>query len=178
MSEQQIEVQNNKTAPSPKEVIAYLVEKFPACFFDGTNGEVKPLKKGIFQDLATALEGDEKVSKTTLRHTLRVYTRSWRYLTACQENAERVGLNGEACEVITAEEAAHAAEALAESKAIYQAKMAEKRKEERKEQRKAYFKQKAKEERANKRSDKPKKAPAAAATAESLAALADKFGKK
>lgn len=177
MSEQQIETQNNKTAPSPKEVIAYLAEKFPACFSDGTNGTVKPLKKGIFQDLVAVLEGDENISKTTLRHTLRVYTRSWRYLAACQENAERIGLNGEACEVISAEEATHAAEALAQSRAVYQEKMAEKRKAERKEQRKAFFKQKAKEERANKGADKPKKSPAAA-TAESLAALADKFGKK
>ena len=36
-----------------KEVIAHLVEKFPACFT--LEGAVKPLKIGIFQELAAAL---------------------------------------------------------------------------------------------------------------------------
>ena len=52
-----------------KEVIAFLAETFPKCF--SIEGEARPLKIGIFQDLATRLEEEERVSKTLLRSTLR-----------------------------------------------------------------------------------------------------------
>ena len=54
---------------SSKAVIAYLAEQFPQCF--SASGEAKPLKIGIFEDLATRMEGDPKVSKTRLRSALR-----------------------------------------------------------------------------------------------------------
>ncbi|MDE4006144.1 RNA chaperone ProQ, partial [Glaesserella parasuis] len=93
MSEQQLNtIQNLKTALSTKEIIAYLAEKFPLCF--SLEGEAKPLKIGLFQDLVEALSNDEKISKTGLRQALRVYTMSWRYLHACKEGAVRVGLQG------------------------------------------------------------------------------------
>ena len=41
------------------------MEKFPLCFI--AEGEAKPLKIGLFQDLAEALKDDEHVSKTQLR---------------------------------------------------------------------------------------------------------------
>ena len=44
-----------------KEVIAFLAETFPKCF--SIEGEARPLKIGIFQDLAERLEEDERVSK-------------------------------------------------------------------------------------------------------------------
>ncbi len=59
--EQKVEQTQNKTNPSTKEVIAYLAEKFPLCFT--LEGEVKPLKVGLFQELAEALKDDEKISK-------------------------------------------------------------------------------------------------------------------
>ncbi|MFZ7136020.1 RNA chaperone ProQ [Avibacterium avium] len=108
-----------------KEIIAYLAEKFPRCFF--LEGEAKPLKVGIFQDLAEALADDEKVSKTQLRQALRLYTAGWRYLYACKEGAERVDLQGNPAGVLEKEHAEHAAQKLAESKA----KVAEKRAAER-----------------------------------------------
>ena len=43
-----------------KEIIAYLAEKFPRCF--SIEGEAKPLKIGLFQDLSEALNDDERVS--------------------------------------------------------------------------------------------------------------------
>lgn len=104
-----------------KEIIAYLAEKFPLCF--SVDGEAKPLKVGIFQDLAEALAEDEKVSKTQLRQALRQYTAGWRYLYACKEGAERVDLQGSPVGVLDKEHAEHAAQKLAESKA----KVAEKR---------------------------------------------------
>lgn len=163
----------NRVAPSTKEVIAYLAEKFPLCF--SVSGEAKALKIGIFQDVAEALAGDEKVSKTNLRHAIRAYTNSWRYLHACQPNAVRVGLQGEEAGVVDEAQAQHAAEALAASKAV----VAERKAQERKEQRKAFFKQKAREE--NKKRPARKPAPqgeaAGKASAESLAALENRFGK-
>ncbi len=176
MSEQQkVEQTQNKTNPTTKEVIAYLSEKFPLCF--SLEGEVKPLKIGLFQELAEALAGDETVSKTLLRQVLRNYTNSWRYLAACQPNVARVGLQGEEAGVVTEQEAAHASETLAAAKAA----VAERKAQERKAQRKEYFKQKAREENAKKRTDiKAKKAASdnlPKASDESLAALASKFGR-
>lgn len=98
-----------------KEVIAYLVEKFPLCF--SLEGEAKPLKIGLFQDLAEALQDDERVSKTQLRQALRAYTSNWRYLYGCKAGAERVDLQGNACGILEQEHAEHAAQQLAEAKA-------------------------------------------------------------
>jgi len=130
MTDSQLDVQLKETSSdiqkltSNKEIIAYLAEKFPLCFI--LEGEAKPLKIGLFQDLAKALQDDERVSKTQLRHALRQYTSNWRYLHGCREGAVRVDLYGEAAGVIEAEHATHAAEQLAEAKA----KFAEKRKAE------------------------------------------------
>lgn len=98
-----------------KEVIAYLVEKFPLCF--SLEGEAKPLKIGLFQDLAEALQDDERVSKTQLRQALRAYTSNWRYLHGCKAGAERVDLQGNVCGILEQEHAEHAAQQLAEAKA-------------------------------------------------------------
>lgn len=107
---------------SVKEVLAYLVEQFPSCFAADEN--VKPLKVGIFQDLAQRLGENSPLSKTQLRQALRVYTSSWRYLDATKEGINRVDLDGQSAEVIDAQQAEHAAKLLAESKQ----KAAEKRK--------------------------------------------------
>lgn len=169
LPEQPVETQQfQKTAPSTKEVIAYLAGKFPHCFI--LDGEVKPLKIGLFQDLAVALEGDEFVSKTSLRHALRAYTMSWRYLSACQIGAVRVGIQGEEAGEVDVQQAEHAAQTLAEAKAAF----AERKAQQRKEQRKAFFKQKAREENAKKRSERKAAEPAKAST-QSLEALANKF---
>ncbi|HAW92540.1 MULTISPECIES: RNA chaperone ProQ [unclassified Arsukibacterium] len=97
-----------------KEVLAYLAQQFPLCF--SVKGQVKPLKIGIFQDLAARLEQDSLVSKTQLRQALRVYTSSWRYLEAIQPGVSRVNLEGEAGEQIDQQQADHALNTLTESK--------------------------------------------------------------
>ncbi|GHG77119.1 RNA chaperone ProQ [Alishewanella longhuensis] len=112
-----------------KEVLAYLVKQYPLCFAADEN--VKPLKVGIFQDLAQRLDENSQLSKTQLRQALRVYTSSWRYLDATKEGANRVDLDGQPAEVIDAQQAEHAAKLLAESKQ----KAAEKRKVRMQEQR-------------------------------------------
>lgn len=164
--------QPQKKSLSIKEAIAYLVEKFPLCF--SLEGEAKPLKIGLFHELATALEGDEKVSKTLLRQALRAYTSGWRYLHGCKEGAVRVGLLGEEAGIVDAMQAQHAAETLAQAKAAY----AEKRAQQNREKRKAFFKQQAKDANMKKRAEtKVKKEEPAKASLESLAALESKFGK-
>ncbi|RUO25718.1 RNA chaperone ProQ [Aliidiomarina minuta] len=107
-----------------KAVIAYLAEQFPQCFT--LSGEAKPLKIGIFEDLAKRMEGDPKVSKTRLRSALRQYTSSWRYLRGVKTGTDRVDLDGAKAGIVEDEHAQHAQETLAESKA----KVAEKRKAE------------------------------------------------
>jgi ProP effector len=106
-----------------KEALAFLTERFPACF--SLQGEAKPLKIGIFQDLAERLTEDDGVSKTLLRSSLRHYTNSWRYLQSVKEGAQRVDLDGNEVAVIEKEHAEHAKTQLDESRA----KVAEKRKE-------------------------------------------------
>ena len=98
-----------------KEIIAYLAEKFPRCF--SIEGEAKPLKIGLFQDLSEALKDDERVSKTQLRQALRQYTSNWRYLHGCRAGAVRVDLNGNPAGELEQEHAEHAVKQLAEAKA-------------------------------------------------------------
>ncbi|MGJ8679047.1 RNA chaperone ProQ [Paraglaciecola sp.] len=114
---------NPQKFSNSKEVINFLVETFPACF--SSKGDAKPLKIGIFQDLAVRLENEERVSKTLLRSSLRHYTNSWRYLHSIKKGAERVDLDGKNIAVIEDEHVEHAKKQLDESKA----KVAEKRKE-------------------------------------------------
>ena len=115
---------NSQKLTNTKDIIAYLAEKFPLCFI--LEGEAKPLKIGLFQDLADALQDDERVSKTQLRQALRQYTSNWRYLHGCREGAVRVDLHGNPAGVLEAEHVAHAAQQLADAKA----RVAEKRKAE------------------------------------------------
>jgi len=98
-----------------KETLVFLQNEYPHCFV--TEGKVKPLKIGIFQDLAKDLEDKDIVSKRLLRMSLRHYTSSWRYLSAVKVGAARVDLAGNECEPVELQHAEHAAEQLKESKA-------------------------------------------------------------
>ncbi|GAA5644773.1 MULTISPECIES: RNA chaperone ProQ [Vibrio] len=116
-------MENTEKLKNSKEVIAYIAECFPKCFT--LEGEAKPLKIGIFQDLADRLNEDPKVSKTQLRAALRQYTSSWRYLHGVKPGAVRVDLDGNECGVLEEEHVEHAKTALAESKARVQARRKE-----------------------------------------------------
>lgn len=106
-----------------KEVIAFLAKKFPLCFI--AEGEAKPLKIGIFQDLAERLADDESVSKTQLRAALRLYTTSWRYLYGVKAGANRVDLDGNDCGALEQEHIEFAANQLEEAKQKIRAKRKE-----------------------------------------------------
>lgn len=116
-------MENTEKLKNSKEVIAYIAERFPQCFT--LEGEAKPLKIGIFQDLAERLNEDPKVSKTQLRAALRQYTSSWRYLHGVKLGATRVDLDGNASGELEAEHVEHAQATLAESKARVQARRKE-----------------------------------------------------
>ena len=107
-------------------ILAYLYETFPLCFI--AEGETKPLKIGLFQDLAERLADDSKVSKTQLRVALRRYTSSWRYLKCVTAGTHRVDLDGVNCGELEQEHIDHAVQTLKESqekaKANRQAKAA------------------------------------------------------
>lgn len=100
-------------AITTKEIIALLVTKFPLCF--SLEGQAKPLKVGVFQDLAEQLTEEDNVSKTRLRQALRHYTSSWRYLKSIKVGAFRVDLAGEQVAEIDQEQADFAASTLKES---------------------------------------------------------------
>lgn len=104
-------------------VIAFLAEQFPKCFTTGK--EAKPLKIGIFKDLAERLDGDTRVSRTLLRQALRRYTSSWKYLRCVEQGGQRVDLDGNECGELEQEHIDHAKETLTESRA----KFLEKKKE-------------------------------------------------
>ena len=106
-----------------KEVIAFLSERFPHCF--SAEGEARPLKIGIFQDLVARVEGEMNLSKTQLRSALRLYTSSWRYLYGIKAGATRVDLDGNPCGVLDEQHVEHARKQLEEAKARVQAQRAE-----------------------------------------------------
>lgn len=109
-----------------KETLAFLSEKYPNCFF--AEGKVKPLKIGIFQDLAKDLESNETISNRVLRLCLRHYTSSWRYLESVKEGVARVDLTGAEGDLVEKEHAEHATTQLKESKQKAKARRAEKAK--------------------------------------------------
>ncbi|RVT47351.1 RNA chaperone ProQ [Rheinheimera sediminis] len=109
------QIQAQPAGKDVKQILAELSEKFPLCF--SQSGEAKPLKIGIFQDLAQRLSEEDGISKTQIRHALRLYTSSWRYLAGVKVGIARVDLDGQAGELIDEQQAAHAAETLEQSKA-------------------------------------------------------------
>ena len=155
-------MENTEKLKNSKEIVAYLVEKFPACFI--AEGEAKPLKIGIFQDLAARLADDERVSKTMLRSALRQYTSSWRYLHGLKAGQDRVDLDGNPGELLTEEHIEHAKQALKESKERVFASRRTNTKE--KEDKPKQPRRNAPRKADAPRSDKPKSAPKAAPVAD------------
>ncbi|NOU49381.1 RNA chaperone ProQ [Pseudoalteromonas sp. JBTF-M23] len=107
------------------EVLDFLYSEFPQCFKQKDG--IKPLKVGIFKDIAERIEGSEKVSKTQVRQALRKYTSNWRYLEAVTKHEFRIDLDGKDAEKVEQEHIEHAQKALEESRA----KMAKRKKPQR-----------------------------------------------
>ncbi|CAJ0999037.1 RNA chaperone ProQ [Sodalis praecaptivus] len=111
-------MENQPNLNSNKEVIAFLAECFPLCFT--AEGEARPLKIGIFQDLVERVQGEDNISKTQLRSALRLYTSSWRYLYGIKLGAQRVDLDGNPCGELETQHVEHARKQLEEAKARVQ----------------------------------------------------------
>ncbi|CAM3977680.1 RNA chaperone ProQ [Pseudoalteromonas byunsanensis] len=107
------------------EVLDFLYSEFPQCFKQKDG--IKPLKVGIFKDIAERIEGSDKVSKTQVRQALRKYTSNWRYLEAVTKHEFRIDLDGNDAEKVEQEHIEHAQKALEESRA----KMAKRKKPQR-----------------------------------------------
>ncbi|EAR7458918.1 RNA chaperone ProQ [Salmonella enterica] len=116
-------MENQPKLNSSKEVIAFLAERFPHCF--SAEGEARPLKIGIFQDLVERVGGEMNLSKTQLRSALRLYTSSWRYLYGVKPGATRVDLDGNPCGELEEQHVEYARKQLEEAKARVQAQRAE-----------------------------------------------------
>ncbi|MDX5626688.1 MULTISPECIES: RNA chaperone ProQ [unclassified Brenneria] len=116
-------MENQPKLNSSKEVIALLAKHFPLCFT--TEGETRPLKIGIFQDLVERVSELDNISKTQLRSALRLYTSSWRYLYGVKLGAQRVDLDGNPCGELEQQHVDHARKQLEEAKARVQAQRAE-----------------------------------------------------
>ncbi|WP_075181979.1 RNA chaperone ProQ [Pantoea sp. 1.19] len=112
-------MENQPKLNSSKEVIAWLAARFPQCF--AAEGEARPLKIGIFQDLVERVQGENMLSKTQLRSALRLYTSSWRYLHGIKAGATRVDLDGNPCGELDEQHVEHARKQLEEAKARVQA---------------------------------------------------------
>ena len=115
-------MENRPTLNSSKAGMACLAERFPQCF--SAEGEARPLKVGIFQDLVERVGGEMNLSKTQLRAALRLYTSSWRYLYGVKPGAIRVDLDGNPCGELEEQHVAHARQQLEEAKARVQAQRA------------------------------------------------------
>ena len=108
-------MENTEKFTNNKQIIAFLTEQFPLCFTAGSS-DAKPLKIGLFQELAIRLEGEPRVSKTQLRGALRQYTMSWRYLHCVKAGVKRIDLDGVEGDEVSQEHADHAQQSLKESK--------------------------------------------------------------
>lgn len=122
-----LNMEDSQKLSSAKETLQYMMELFPQCFIK--EGEAKPLKIGIFQDLSERLADDPKVSKTLLRSALRQYTSAWRYLHGVKSGQERVDLDGNNVGPVEQQHIEHATKTLEESKAKFNARKKELQKE-------------------------------------------------
>ncbi|MBW8190271.1 RNA chaperone ProQ [Neiella marina] len=95
-----------------REIIAFLAEQYPQCFV--LEGDAKPLKIGIFQDLVEQLASDDRISNTRLRQAIRHYTSSMRYLMSVKAEVLRVNLDGTTGDAVTADHEGYAQERLTE----------------------------------------------------------------
>lgn len=90
-----------------KEALGLLYVNFPKAFIK--EGNVKPLKIGIFNDLKGKIEGIEGLTLSKVRAALRMYTSQLRYLHSVVEGAKRIDLEGNEIEdIITSEHVEYA----------------------------------------------------------------------
>jgi ProP effector len=101
--------------------LAYLAERFPQTFVLERHQPHRPLKVGIADDLVARCP---ELDRSKLGIVLGTYVRRIMYRKAMVAGAARVDLDGNACGEVSARDAEHATESLAEILASRQAKQA------------------------------------------------------
>ena len=107
------------------EALELLYKHFPKCFIK--EGDCKPLKIGILDDLRSQIEGIEGLSISKARAAVRLYTSRLRYHYCCKEGAKRIDLEGNEVESISAEHAEYSKKCFEEIKAKRKAANANKK---------------------------------------------------
>lgn len=106
---------SNKRAALASLVIALLAERWPLAFHV-YGPRRRPLKVGVHGEIAAAMDG--AMTPREIAIGLRFYTMSQHYQRSLtRAGAVRIGLDGEAAGVVTADEAKQAAEELAQRSA-------------------------------------------------------------
>ena len=96
-----------------KESLEILYKAFPKAFIK--EGDAKPLKIGIFDDLKSRISSLDGLSVSKVRAALRLYTSRLKYLYSVKEGAVRVDVDGNECgDVVSAEHASYAKERIKE----------------------------------------------------------------
>lgn len=93
--------------------LGLIYEHFPKAFFK--EGDPKPLKLGIFDDLKARIEGIEGLSITKVRAAVRIYTSRLKYLHSIKEGARRIDLDGNEADEVTKEHAEYAKQKIEEA---------------------------------------------------------------
>jgi len=96
-----------------KESLELLYKSFPKAFVK--EGDCKPLKIGIFDELKERISDIEGLSVSKVRAALRLYTSRLKYLYSVKEGAARIDLDGNECgDTVNAEHAQYASEKIKE----------------------------------------------------------------
>lgn len=95
-----------------QEALEMLYTRFPKAFIK--EGDCKPLKVGILDDLKPKIEEITGLSVSKVRAAVRFYTSRLRYFYAMREGAMRVDLEGNEVEPVNSEHAAYARARFAE----------------------------------------------------------------
>jgi len=96
-----------------KETLELLYKTFPKAFVK--EGDVKPLKIGIFDDLKEKVASIEGLSVSKVRAALRLYTSRLKYLYSVKEGAPRIDIDGNDCgDKVSAEHANYAKDRIKE----------------------------------------------------------------
>lgn len=108
ISQKKLDAKRKKEYEANRKALDELCELYPEVF---NPAQPKPLQIGIHETLAA----DGKLSKTRIRRALNLYVRMRKYI-ACltTEGADRVTLGGTSTGKVTADEAQHAQQKLAE----------------------------------------------------------------
>jgi len=107
ISQKKQEAKRKKEYEANRKALDELCTLYPEVFVPASP---KPLQIGIHE----AIAADGKLSKTRIRRALNLYVRMRRYIACLTEDADRVTIGGESTGKVTAEEAKHAKDKIAE----------------------------------------------------------------